>query len=722
MRLLLLFAICLLVSCTEIIEPDSQLQIIDDVVSPNSESEIEITSTNSHTTTLGLAQFNLQLEMGLNTTITSQEKAKYRLAVSNIRNSLIAIAKNEMSSSEVKVETINGNLKKNITIPYTKTIYRLINRNGGNETNIIIFDGNWQKRKIPSPNALVMDYFDEYRFVSLVFAAGTALFPHESTLAASNTSTTYRDVSDALQNGIIGLIWIGSAPGYSNRPSSDIPAQSLWSGISSGRIALIDGEVTEHVSINNSQIQAVPVTFSNYTMTLNFHTEDYRDFDYNDSYVRASLTREVSSNSSLGLIPNQIFSVREGVQTNTSFGYLYSYHQNPITAYSIIEGNESNRFAILFDGTNALLYTAGVINYDEQSRYELAVQVTDDQSNSSTGVIFINVEQVTLSNIGGITFIQDNSNSIGFYGNGQVSNGTLITNTMIDGVMYYGNGETQIYFYSNSQVAVGALAEPIIHSNMAFGGYIGYYPDGDVSDGFLITNQTVSEVEYARNYPISFYPNRQVRFGVLSVNQTINGITYAGGTENITSTIYYSNGQVFAGSLFSNATIDGIMYRASNRTVFHPDGQVREGLLVNAITNAHLVLASNTYALFYSNRQLHSGTISNVVKIVVSATSETNYYTGDFNRHPGSNTIGSLRQFQLAQPGSFYGTNYVKGDIITMNGDGITEISTITNVSYNGTLILSNDNDYISGTYLGSYPEQVFVESLFSRQNGENPN
>ena len=226
--LLLLSVVCLLVSCTDIVKPNSQLPAEEDARLYS----IEITGTNAYTTTLGLAQFNLQLEMGLNVAITSEEKAKYRLAISNIRNSLIAIARDEMSSSEVRVDIINGNLRRNIVIPHTKIIYTLINRQGANETSSVIFEGSWQKRKVHSPNALVMDYFDEYRFVSLVFSTGTAYFPHKSTLAISNASANYTNVSDALQNGITGLIWIGSAPGYVPWRNSHIPAQSLWSGIS----------------------------------------------------------------------------------------------------------------------------------------------------------------------------------------------------------------------------------------------------------------------------------------------------------------------------------------------------------------------------------------------------------------------------------------------------------------------------------------------------------
>ena len=114
---------------------------------------MEITGTNYSTILLGVAQFNLQLEMGANPILTTQEKAKYRLAVSNIRNSLIAVARGQLNSSDVSVREItairevlqDANLV--LTIPYSKSSYILVNRQEQNTTSNVIFQWEWKQGK-----------------------------------------------------------------------------------------------------------------------------------------------------------------------------------------------------------------------------------------------------------------------------------------------------------------------------------------------------------------------------------------------------------------------------------------------------------------------------------------------------------------------------------------------------------------------------------------------
>ena len=119
----------------------------------NTTNEMVITGTNYSNIQLGLAQFNLQLEMGVNPNLTTQEKAKYRLAVSNIRNSLIAVARRQLDSSDVSIKEITAiqevlqgtNLV--LTIPYSKNSYILINRQGQNVTSNLIFQWEWKQGK-----------------------------------------------------------------------------------------------------------------------------------------------------------------------------------------------------------------------------------------------------------------------------------------------------------------------------------------------------------------------------------------------------------------------------------------------------------------------------------------------------------------------------------------------------------------------------------------------
>ena len=77
---------------------------------------------------------------------------------------------------------------------------------------------------------------------------------------------------------------------------------SFWDGVASGRIALISGDVQELVAVGDSQIQPIPVVVKGEKTILTFYTEDWTDFDYNDSFVIITLNAKENSNS---LEPNQ---------------------------------------------------------------------------------------------------------------------------------------------------------------------------------------------------------------------------------------------------------------------------------------------------------------------------------------------------------------------------------------------------------------------------------
>ena len=293
--------------CLEVTEPTTSIQVDNNPpLETNSDSntnskftnpdpilekrlgEIETIGTNVlEMLPLGIVQFNLQLEMGLNPDMPFNKVTNYLAAISNIRDSLKRVARRQVSSGVVQVEEVNARqavfIGDNLDsfIPYSKLNHFLINRRGSVESSQLILEGDWIKGKT-SDNALVLSnylqYYPEgYQLSSLRFKRGGAHFSHYSKLKISNPSNEYPSIPEALQNGIEGRIQIGNYQ----------PWRSFWDGVGVGRIALISGSVYEDVPINDDQITNIPVFFDSVAnhLTLNFHTEDHIDFDYNDSYV-----------------------------------------------------------------------------------------------------------------------------------------------------------------------------------------------------------------------------------------------------------------------------------------------------------------------------------------------------------------------------------------------------------------------------------------------------
>ena len=676
-------------------------------VLPHITNERVVTAVDTNTVPLGEGMFYLQLTHALDN--QSSDETTYANAIALIRAALRAgNGQIEIETTRAKQDITQGsNLLQ--TIPYSKTTYRLL-KNG---VRTLLIDYPYSRGKTISHVGLAMDFFDEYYLQSITFKRGIADHVHYSSLNVINTLTAYTSIPLAIQNGINGNIRLGYQGNF-----------SMWGAIQAGRLAIIAGDVREQVAISDEQIQSLPVIFSNYSISIQFYSEDWTDFDYNDSFVRVELTRQISSNASLNLIPNQSFTVKEDVQSNTVLGYIYSFHQNPLSTYAIIDGDDNRRFSILFDGTNALLHTVGEIDYEQQPHYQLAVEVTDTLGNISTGVVFVNVQKVKLTNIDGFTFVEDNNYPMIFYDNGQVSNGILITNTTINGVSYYGDGNVEFsrtVFYSNEQIAVATLANGLNTNGVSYFGYIGYYANGKVGDGFLRSNQSIGGLSYSDIGAVSFYENGHIRFGVFAENQTISGIGYKAGVDPYggEDSLFHENGQLFQAVLLTNTTINGRTYLGGTSITYHANGNVGIGTLA-ANTLDFGTLAANQEVTFYSNGKVRSGYLNEEVTLTLSSSGESVVFSGYFDRYDSSTSpVGSIKQIVLAQAGRLFGTNYLAGQVLRFIGtSGYRETGGTTTHTYTNGESLSLTN---FGNYYELFPYNeidsyyIYQETVFSQ-------
>ena len=127
---------------------------------------------------------------------------------------------------------------------------------------------------------------------------------------------------------------------------------------------------------------------------------------------------------------------------------------------------------------------------------------------------------------------------------------------------------------------------------------ITFYPNEQVSNGILASNQTIDMVYY-QNTNISFYENGQVNEGRLASNQTIDMVYYSA-----SSISFYSNGQVREGTLRKETIIYGIKYRAGDIS-FYPDGKVSNGILASNHTIKGYNLCAYNPITFYENGNLN---------------------------------------------------------------------------------------------------------------------
>ena len=113
-----------------------------------------------------------------------------------------------------------------------------------------------------------------------MFQLGTTKAYHKSKLYVQR-SGTHDDISEALENDIKGQIKLGGRGWL-----------SFWEGILTGRIAIIQGAVSETITISNEQIGSLPVEVDGDQVTILFYTEDWFDYDYNDSYLIVTIRKQ----------------------------------------------------------------------------------------------------------------------------------------------------------------------------------------------------------------------------------------------------------------------------------------------------------------------------------------------------------------------------------------------------------------------------------------------
>ena len=75
----------------------------------------------------------------------------------------------------------------------------------------------------------------------------------------------------------------------------------MSNGIAAGRIRLLNGEVVENHYYNHTATDRnIPVYISGNEITLKFYTEDFQDFDFNDSYITLTVSNDLPLISSSG--------------------------------------------------------------------------------------------------------------------------------------------------------------------------------------------------------------------------------------------------------------------------------------------------------------------------------------------------------------------------------------------------------------------------------------
>ena len=292
--------------------------------------EIEVIEESSQTIDIGLAQIELQIEMGINSNLSEEEVAKYRTAIERIRVSLRSLGRRDLSSSHVLVQEEKGkadiwrNGLVESTLYYDRVSYEIIDTDRYQKVNReVIFASEWES--VGSSDSLSVENPESYSLSSLRFYEGQAFLDHFSTFRVVDNPSTYSTVVEVLRNNIEGELTIKYPPHYTARQGV-MRVLSFWGGITSGRIALIDGHVRDSVTVGKEQVQSLPIIFSNNNLTLKFHTEDSIDYDYNDSFIDLVIGKSVDvdivSNSYRVDLSYANLSGADLANTNLSNAYL----------------------------------------------------------------------------------------------------------------------------------------------------------------------------------------------------------------------------------------------------------------------------------------------------------------------------------------------------------------------------------------------------------------
>ena len=217
----------------------------------------------------------------------------YKLDLTTLEKTFLDDLKKELKNKKTK---INKNIIKGQQIVYfDKTKTNISHTNIYSRDYYFTSDGEslfldeWEKVKKNSHNNTInysvgqnSDQDNTVYLSDVYFQEGTTLSPHSSTLNIASTTTSYTGDSpvDAIISAISninGTITLGN-----------IQPLSFWEGISMGRIRLLDGFVVEsQLYLETANVATLPTHINESTgeIYLSFYTEDYWDFDYNDSFV-----------------------------------------------------------------------------------------------------------------------------------------------------------------------------------------------------------------------------------------------------------------------------------------------------------------------------------------------------------------------------------------------------------------------------------------------------
>ena len=736
-------------------------------------NDFKIVATNDFTLSNGIVMFNLQLEQEI--TEQNIEEEIINNAVTKLKDAIKKLAKRIYKKSYVELKTLRG--KKEIlqgeevvgNINYEKKEYVLANEQSGEINKALIYQSDWKQISVTKANANTTSSPQIYTLSDISFAMGVTAATHVFNLSVLDKTVQYNTVISALTNAIGGNITLGKR--------GDI---SFYEGLASGRIALISGEVVERVTVDDSQIQSVPVILSEGEMILTFYTEDAWDFDYNDSFITVTF----NTRKALEIVDNQVFEVNEYVGEFTEVGTVSVVNNNDISSFEILSGNTfvtineegeiilENTFYIIEDGR---IFNLTTLNYDQRSQYSLEVKVIDTEGNTATNTITINVidssivagdnqaniiisgqvfevfegvgsnafigtlshnegvdiasisfiagnlnnafriatdgdiwtvneidyenqssylltiqaidnegnidlediridvNEIDLITINGITYVSNET--MVMYPNGQVSNGTLVMKTMIDGIEYYGDGTedlSTIIFYENGQVMAGGLPVPTMINNVMYSGQIDFYENGVVKEGTLVSNQMIEGINYMQEEELYYHINGMPKWGTLSSDQMINGAMFL----EDTAVIRYESGQIFKGVLTTNTIIAGYMFQGESGEEtgetgyisYYSNGQVRDGILTESITLFSVyILEEDRYISFYENGQIRSAYLKSTNSFNLPHTGESCQYSGYFELY---HLTSSLRQLILTQDCFLEGTFYTAGTVMLFDSDG----------------------------------------------------
>ena len=284
------------------------------------DNEITIAGTNiEKSLTIGEYSFGLKLNAGLNNRNLSSNE---NYIIQYLKESLIDNIqfKNLNNPFDDQIDHIIITGYKNYyydtnktEIAYTEYYeldkYFYFRQYQDSNQNVFLMSNNWKysykqyhSSKDNIPNIMYSMHendamgYTNYAVTHVHFEEGTSSDHHFADFEF-DPFIRYRNIIDAITN-ITGTIKIGR---YGTR--------TLAQGISEGRITLLDGYVVEKQHYSQTANETtIPVSFSNNHITLRFYTEDWEDFDYNDSYITITIEKGFEQ-SNTNTLPINLFSV-----------------------------------------------------------------------------------------------------------------------------------------------------------------------------------------------------------------------------------------------------------------------------------------------------------------------------------------------------------------------------------------------------------------------------